>query len=548
MATRNISYVPVGISEIVVTTPGLHITAENLAEVLAARTGGNAKETLSKIKGGEKGRGLQVDMFRLPGYSESNFTFAADALDTFLRRMMGDPESRALLEANPIRSIYAGTESAIDKSRPDIMISRGMVESQLLMEDPVLYAPVLKQIRHSRVTEQKFACVGGLLSLDDAVTRVSRNAMLGRNESSIVIAMDTAIYDDKKAPGAEATQGGAAVLMWVTPRPLLLEVHPESSAHNVTFPDFTKVGSDTPFVHGKPSEKIFVYDVGSAAEDLEHRLRDGHDHGTKGIEFILCHVPFPEQASYLAGFQFAHFLKRAEPALFEKITNRENVGKEPVIGDASRLTKLIGDKFRSFNQGGIQRAEREIVEHIGNDPDIKLYWEWLKRLRSTPEFEYYKKSLHIDEALVIPKTVGNSYTASLFVSLSSYLLNYSAEMKSESTQRGVLLGYGSGSQSLALPVTILASPETIRKHMHVEITPDKNYGLDAKQYTELHAVHLTGDAQRLITQDNLVDKDRILLRNGIVSRGYHVVNLNSDGTGLYVHSDGVDTKPVIRRY
>ncbi len=538
------SYVPVGISEIVVTTPGLHMRAEKLAEALG---GGDAEKTAKKL--GTIKNGLKVDMFRLPGYSEANFTFVADALDIFLRQVTSDQESRELLAQCPIRSVYSGTESAIDKSRPDVMISRGIVESRLLEENPVLFSPVLKQIRHSRITEEKFACVGGLLALDDAATRVSRNAMLGYNESSIVIAADTSIYEDKKAPGAEATQGGAAALMWVTPRPLLAELHPESTAHNVTFSDFTKVGCDTPKVHGKPSEKIFVYDVGSAAEDLEHRLRsDGHDHGVKGIEFVLCHVPFPAQAEYLAGFQFAHYLKTADPELFERITNRENIGREPLTG-TRKLTQLIGNKLKSFNTDGAQRLEREIIDYVGNDPSINAYWDWLKKLRTTPEFEAYKKSLHINEALEIPKTTGNSYTGALFTSFTSYLLNYSAKLKDRNLQqRGVLLGYGSGSEALAVPVTIVATQEAIKRHIHANIEPDPRFEIDAKQYAELHAVHLRGDAQRLITEENLVDRDRALLRCDSVSRGYHVVNINTDGTGIYVYSNGTDVKPVVRRY
>ncbi len=536
---RDGRYIPAGINTMVVTTPGLRVNARTLAEVLSDGDGAKADETTSKIRGG-----LKVESFRMPGHSESNFTFAADALDIFIRETFKDPESARTLSEYPIRSIYSATESAIDKSRPDIMVSIGIVQSKLLEDDEVLYRPVVSDIRHSRIVEMKFACVAGLLALDDAVTRVSRNAMLGYKESSVVVAMDTAIYDDKRAPNAEATQGAAAVLMWVTPNPALIEVHPEVGAHNITFSDFTKVGCDTPWVHGKPSEKIFVYNIGSAFEALEARLGAS----AKAIEFLICHVPFPKQAEYLAGFQFSHYLKTRQPALFEAITSRESVGREPITSVA-RLTNLIGNKFRDFNSALLSPSEeKEIITHIGSDPEITEYWKWLARLRTTPEFEEYKKSLHISEAVEVPKTLGNSYTGSVFVSLYSYLVNRYAKMSEQRPQKGALLGYGSGALAEAVPITIVATQEAIRKHTFVNIEMKDEFALDPAQYIELHAAHLTGDAQRLVTSDNLIEKDRALLRTRALSKGYHVVNMNMDGTGSYAYSDGIEVKPVVRRY
>lgn len=569
--------VEIGINKMIITGPGLCVKPEELAKPLseqelesslrkdreAARKEGKewhepTKEQLNEMRTkkvadtvGKIRKGLGVETIRLAGHSESNATFVADAIYEFARKIMQEKDALAKLRAEPVRTIYYATESNPDRSRPELEVSLLMASSKLLDEDEKKYREIVEMFRHAKVVPVTYACVGGVVSLHEAATRVHMSTHEARPESAIVVSADTAYYDSRKAPGAEATQGAAAALMWITSSPRLVAVDSRFGSYHVTLSDFTKFVDETPEVHGRFSEMAYVFTVARALESLEEEL--GHGKGRNAtllneLDFFICHVPFPKQAEYLTSFLFVHWIKNHNPKLYTDIQAREGVGNEP-LGAYTHLTDLMESKFRLFNAApGTTRHEQEIISHIENDPEIRAYWDWLKVVRKAPEFEEFLKDLHVRDALKIPSNVGNSYSNSIFVSMASLLQHVYGVQGAQGGATGVMAGYGSGAQAMTYIIKVMAGPESVKRDLSVLLNDNPKYQLSADQYLELHGSQIKGDSIRLTSGEDLVEKDKRMLRSETLPQGFHVRKRNKDGTGEYVYSDGSKIVPVKIRF
>ncbi len=549
MTENGTKSIPIGINKMFVSTPGLSITPDKLAEVINDPSKERVEDTVGKIRAG-----LGVELIRLPGHSECNVTFVANPIYEFGKKMMDDPASKEKLFAEPIRSIYYSTESNDDWSRPDVQSALMLACSRLLDEDEAKYRPFVDMLRSARQPQITFACVGGVLALHDAVTSVRYMSGNGSAGSSLVITADTAFYDSKRAPGAEATQGAAATIMWVTRDPQLVEIFDKSGSFNIAVPDFTKYKKRTPYVHGKFSEIVYVHTVAKALENLEQQIQasgNGMKSMLQSMDFFICHVPFPKQAIYFASFLFVHYIKNHRPELYNEIQARSEIGREPLNLHPS-LSELIEERFRNFNKGNqLHRNEREIIKHIEKDPEITAYWEWLKKVRNTKEFKGFVEQLHINAALKIPSNVGNSYSSSVFVSLASLLHNapqLNGHWKRQNNF-GILAGYGSGAQAVTYPVSIIAVPERVGDHLDIMIESNPAFELSPDGYRELHTAHIQEEiACPLGDSNDLVKMDMKMLRTDKLSKGFHIIRRNEDGTGEYVYSSDGKIDPVRIRF
>ncbi len=532
----------VGISKMVLATPGMAVDSSILEDHLGFDRG--------KVK-----NGLLINQIMLPGMSESNVTFVADGIYKLVKNIAEDASAMELLGREPIKSIYYATESNPDRSRPEIEPAMLLVYSKLLEEDRERYKPVVDMLKKASVTPITFACVGGVLALHDSVMRVRNSVASGSVESSLVVTADTAVYDDSKAKNAEATQGAASVAMWITHKPSMVRIMGRngSGSYHDTLSDFTKFGADTPKVYGLFSEMVYVYTVAKAVEQMEeHYKRSNGSFSLKDFNFFLAHVPFPKQAMYFSNFLFSHYLRNYDTKLYAEMQSRPDVGSEP--GNGRRLTDLIENKLERFNSSG-DKDEWDIVQEIENDKDIKASWKWIKSLGKQPEFKEFIDKLHLGESLRLPSEVGNSYASSLFVGMASMLSNfdYSEELPSKA---GIMVGYGSGAQSMAYTFEIAAKSNPIGKDLIIEAQNNVTY-LDLKQYLTLHDLLMEGDAARTMLSDHrengpqmslfksgdfgapkdLIELDRRFLCRNALSEGFHVMLRKDDGTGKYAYAD-----------
>jgi hydroxymethylglutaryl-CoA synthase len=507
----------IGIEKMFVITPSLYIDAKEMAIATGSEEG--------KIR-----KGLGINKIRLPGYSEGNITMLADAMYAFATNLMEDRRAYQKFCEEGLGKIFFSTESNPDRSRPELQPAMQLAISKL-KEDADLHTEraldihkIISAFSNSQIVAITYACIGGVNALDSAADYVRANQAGGRKVSAIVITADTSFYDSDKAPNAELTQGAASVLVWVVSSPSLVEIDDGmgSESYNVSLADFTKFGEETPTVNGRLSEIAYVYSIANALENFERRRGNAGNY-----EFVITHVPFPKQAIYFARFLFAHMLRTKMPDMFKKVEGE--IGKDPLENEG--FTEYISSLLSSFNKSSNPvKSEKEIADAVVGDPRTNAYWEWLKTLGKSTEFESFVRRLGVEAAIRLPSEIGNSYSSSIFTALASLLIGVrDGSVKQDA--RGVFIGYGSGSQATAVALHITATKEEIARCVRIKM--DDNNPVDAKTYKELHTAHILGDASRTTTSEDLVAKDEVLMKKR--PDGFRVVRRLPDGNGEYAY-------------
>ncbi len=523
----------------------------NMMGVYAPETYFTSTE-LSKVIGEAEGKisvGLGIKKARLPTFSQSNATMAANALYKFIKMVESDTAQKQKFFEEPPTSIFFATESNADFSRPEGSVALGLVYAKLLDEDEERYRPYVEALKMAEMEQVTFACAGAGLSISNAVNSVYTNAALGKSTSALIISADTAVYDSKRAPHAEATQGAAASFMWITKNPALIRINYEMGfgGFNLPFPDFSKFGEDNPMVHGKFSEIGYVGGAALALLQIEHKFgymaKSTYPIGAyetiKGLNaniaedqsfmdmpnvFFVSHVPFPKQAIYFASFLYEHYMRTSHNNEFTEMQKRPDLGQNPLKNEG--FTEMFSRKIKEFR--GLK--EEDIVSYIENDNEISAYWEWLGKLRKQPEFKEFLDHLRINDALKLPAEVGNSYTNSTIIAMAS-LLDSLNEQNYKGGMNGAAVFFGSGFVTKAMSCTIDAKIEDIRKNLSISIKGNEGIPLEAARYKQIHNALIKGDAKRSrIGQDeNLVERDIKFLR-GRLPEGFLMKRRNDDGT------------------
>ncbi len=533
-------------------TKGL-VTPEWVKSIEPVKNPDGVLHTVKKVEAGLIRDGLGIENTKLPGYAEGNATYAANAVYQFIKNATSSKEAMNELEEQPIRYIYYATESNPDRSKPELTTALQMVYSKLLMEDQdpkSIQMKIIQMMKGAQPVPITYACAGGGIALTQAVNNVHAAIDRGENCSALVITSDTAIYDSKRAAGADSTQGAAATLLWVTKNPELAVVMGESKFRHMSMPDFTKFGEEMPFVHGTFSEKTYVLMVAKVVEALEKEYKNNGRDLVECIDYFVSHVPFPMQAKKFAGSLFVHYLRLKDPKLLDEIGKRvvpskipgepgRVIGKEPLAG-YKKLTDMLDDKLYEFNRNsstGI-RNEDEIVDHIDKDSDITSYWQWLSDVRAQDECKAFIKRIRLNEALKLPSIVGNSYSGATFVALASLLQNAALKTGLDKPKTCAVCYYGSGAMAQASVMRIVATQEVVKDRLVVSI--DTENKIKHGQYLELYAHLIRGEAIRHRKVDglDLIEKQRKLMKDGILPEGFYVERRNIDGTGRYAYSDG----------
>ncbi|MDE1824455.1 MAG: hypothetical protein KGI00_02680 [Candidatus Micrarchaeota archaeon] len=551
----------IGITTLVLKAGSVQFTAAELAEGVNVSTGEQLQSE------GKLRKGLMIEGNRYPSFSETNATLTADVLYKFLKKTLDDPGERAKLMDEPITHIYFATESNVDRSRPELTPALLMVYSKLLAEDEGRNRTIVEMLKRATPIQITFACAGEGIALEQAVSTIFANHAIGMPNSALVLSVDTAIYDHNKAPNAEVTQGSAATLAWITKNPKLVEVMygKGSGAFHIPASDFNKFGSETPTVHGKFSERMYVYVVAKAYEDAE-RAYEKLTGRKPNPESVVTHVPFPKQAIYSATPLFAHWLRETNPALLKEIEGRPGVGPEPRLG-YSRFTDMFDATVAAFNKKGSRMLEEaDFIDYIEKNPQLTAYWNWYKAVRenATDEFNAFCKKLNIDGGLVLPGKYGNGYASAKVVMRASGLQEYAKKLSAgmlndmlgadgSAVIEGNESSYGSGAFSKVLWTEAHIDSATIGNNVIVLGNP---VNLPASMYVPVHENLLLGEAERTMGKGNLLEKDREFLgpalkaagRDGRLPEGFKVIKRNDDGTGEYAHvgSRGGITKLKVR--
>jgi len=466
---------------------------------------------------------LGVRKIRLPSYSQTNAALAADVVYEFVRWIASNPAEHEKLRREPIVSFRYATESNADNARPDFMPALNMARSKLLGEDEAKYRPILDGFKKAWPFLVTHACAGGGIAEADAVTNVRCNALEGYRVSEIVITNDTAVYLDNNA---KPTEGCAVTFKWVTLNPALTVVGTRFGRSNHPEEGFTKYGETCPTVNPKTSMVKYEELCADALFDLLEQV------GTFTPDFLISHVPFPDQAYDLHAQYRLHTMRAENPELLRAIEIR--IGPEPLLPGIRTFSQLVKNVQGRFNSNGQTLSGESIIAHLENDPAISNHVKWVYKFRGQHEVIEHARRLHIPKALELPSEIGNSYTGSAIVAEASLL------QRTDGPMRGIKIHFGSGGVAAALEVIFVATAEAKRTHLFTFLENDDRWALKSDAYAQLHASLVLEEKVRTAKNGtDLVEKDLQLLR-GRLPAGFHVRSVSKSGMPdtVYVDADG----------
>lgn len=348
----------VGISQIGVEIPRHFISLEDLTKK-------------RQMPPGYATKGLGVFQARIP-YEKPIEDLAVQALKK--------------IDYKDIQRFYVGTESDPDLSKP---FSVRIINQKLgLTQIPFQY---------------KFACLSGVEALISACEYTIAN----RGKPAVALAVDRSIYGATD-PGAEMTQGCAALAMRIEMNPKLLLIDYQNLGQFAAdIDDFKVPGSSFPFpeVNGELTKSAYLGCQKQALEDWQKKNQELFKTAkgksiTDAFDFFIMHTPFPKMVEWVSAVFWRH----------------ERLKEKPHLG---------------------------LTQCIKNPGLFKEYKKDLDEVRKLPEFqEFFEKK--VKPGLKYNPYVGNSYTGSIFISLISILENI------KKGQEVGMSGYGSGAGSICL--------------------------------------------------------------------------------------------------
>jgi hydroxymethylglutaryl-CoA synthase len=327
------------------------------------------------------------------GLGQTNMAYATDREDinsicmTAVKRLL----ERNNIDPRSIGRLEVGTETIVDKSKS--------VKSFLM---PLFHESGNTDIEGIDTTN---ACYGGTAALFNAVDWLESSSWDGRN--AIVVAADIAVYEEGNA---RPTGGAAAVAMLVTPDAALALEPGVRASHMAHVFDFYKpvLDSEYPLVDGKASVVCYLNALDTCYKRFREKIlaRQGIDFDLEQADYAIFHSPYAKLVQKsLARVVYNDFLNHPMAARFN--------------------TPELKDSLAPFEK--IPREETYESREVEK--------AFLKASDST----YKTKTL---PTTMLPKELGNSYTASLYTGLASLLLN--ANTESLVDKRVLMFSYGSG--------------------------------------------------------------------------------------------------------
>ena len=322
------------------------------------------------------------------------------------------------LDARDIGRLYAATESSIDESKPLVCFIIKKLEENLGVE-----------FNHVQGLENKFACLGGSYSLFDTCNWVL--SKMNKDKVGIVVCADEAKYDLNSS--GEPTQGAGAVAMLIKDNPRLLNLDFTNTGvfTQDSYDFYRPFGKSTPIVNGELSTFSYLYAMRVAFDRYVKNVRKNALSRKKEEEnryvltdifdYLVFHTPYPKITKHALAFLLRHELRGTDR--WKRIC--EEIGDEPIYMDGKTLESVFSDK-KTMAGDYLSR----------------------KKLFGSEEFKniYERKVLPSQWAI---SEIGNTYTASIFISLAS-MLTLEGE-KTGYLEEGKRIGfgaYGSGSGSL----------------------------------------------------------------------------------------------------
>lgn len=439
------------------------------------------------------------DSFRVPSNNENAYTMAASAVLRLILNYEVDPSRVGFLGL--------GTESSSDNSAGAVIV-RGMVDKAL----KELGMSALS--RHCEVPEFKHACLGGVYALKGAARYAEVDG--GDDKLAIVVASDIAEY--ALGSTGEQTQGAGSVAMLVQKTPRLLELNTKAagSASDYRGPDFRKpyrrhfikeYGStaengkipDFPVFSGPYSTLVYLDEVTAAVENMLSRLNQEPADYYDSVSALFFHRPYHMMPVQAMSFLYTRGLARST-AETHKIFFEELCGKAKVDSSAVRAElDKVPNYFEAIDEGKEPKDAFTMTNKVA------------KVLRSEKVFaDFLGSKMSLGSTTMA--NFGNLYTASLPCWLAAGCEDAYSRKIDITGKPMVMIGYGSGDASEAIPITPVKGWEEAAAKINLSEALGNSINLTEEQYKGLHTGSLKDDFAADKRQKEFV-VDRIGTRN-----------------------------------
>ncbi|XWS48990.1 hypothetical protein CRYUN_Cryun13aG0125000 [Craigia yunnanensis] len=340
------------------------------------------QEALEAHDGASKGKytiGLGQDCLAFCTEVEDVISMSLTAVTSLLEKYKIDPKQIGRLEV--------GSETVIDKSKS--------IKTFLMQ--------IFEKSGNTDIegVDSTNACYGGTAALFNCVNWVESRSWDGRY--GLVVCTDSAVYAEGPA---RPTGGAAAIAMLIGPdAPIVFESKFRGSHMSHAY-DFYKpnLASEYPVVDGKLSQTCYLMALDSCYKYFCHKYEklEGKQFSLSDADYFVFHSPYNKlvQKSF-ARLLFNDFLRNASSV--------DDIAKEK-LGPFSTLT---GEE--SYQSRDLEKASQQVSKHL-----------------------YEAK---VQPTTLIPKQVGNMYTASLYAAFASLIHNKHSELAGK---RVILFSYGSG--------------------------------------------------------------------------------------------------------
>ncbi|VFR01920.1 unnamed protein product [Cuscuta campestris] len=340
------------------------------------------QEALEAHDGASKGKytiGLGQDCMAFCSEVEDVISMSLTAVSSLLEKYEVDPKKIGRLEV--------GSETVIDKSKS--------IKTFLMQ--------IFEESGNTDIegVDSTNACYGGTAALFNCVNWVESSSWDGRY--GLVVCTDSAVYADGPA---RPTGGAAAIAMLIGPDAPIVFESKLRATHMAHAYDFYKpiLDSEYPVVDGKLSQTCYLMALDSCYKSFchKHEKTEGKPFSVADASYFVFHSPYNK----LVQKSFARLI-------FNDVVRNASYIDEASKEKLAPFASLTSDE--SYSSRDLEKASQQVAK------------------------PFYDEK--VQPTTLVPKQVGNMYTASLYAAFISLLHNKHTTLPG---QRVIMFSYGSG--------------------------------------------------------------------------------------------------------
>lgn len=410
----------VGIDSLAYYVPSLYVDIKELA-------------TKRDIPAEKLLKGLGLKKMATPDYDEDSASIAANSLFRLIKENNIDPRE--------VGRVYLGTESGVDSSKPT---SSYVVE---ILEDVFSEQYGERCFKNCDIVDLTFACAGAVDALQNCCDWV-RN---GENRKAIVIASDIAKYELNST--GEYTQGAGSVSMLICENPSIISFNGSWGVSTKGIGDFFK-----PRRNFKRStiliEAAKLLNKEITSNEAETLLANSDSKFWSDSNEII--EVYKEEPIFEGQFSNESYKER----VYEAIENFNEQNQRNILSDWENIIFHLPYAFHGrrmiINKWLDWMNENDKIEEIYSEigkPESNQDKDWIKKVSKSTLYKSFVKD-KIAPGEIASSEIGNMYTASIFMSLISSLVDAANNDKFFEGKKIGFISYGSGSKAKIFEGTV----------------------------------------------------------------------------------------------